>query len=44
MLDPFKVAVDHNLVVLTLATYVVGTLGLDRPTSCCARRSSSAPA
>ena len=28
MLDPFKVAVDHNLVVLTLATYVVGTLVL----------------
>jgi cytochrome c-type biogenesis protein CcsB len=28
MLDPLKVAIDHNLVVLTLATYVVGTLVL----------------
>jgi len=28
MLDPTKVAIDHNLVVLTLATYVVGTLVL----------------
>ena len=26
MLDPLKVAIDHNLVVLTLAMYVVGTL------------------
>lgn len=26
MLDPFKVAVDHALVVVTLAAYVVGTL------------------
>ena len=28
MLDPLKVAIDHNLVVFTLATYVVGTLVL----------------
>jgi cytochrome c-type biogenesis protein CcsB len=28
MLDPVKVAIDHNLVVLTLALYVVGTLVL----------------
>jgi cytochrome c-type biogenesis protein CcsB len=28
MLDPLKVAIDHDLVVLTLATYVVGTLVL----------------
>lgn len=28
MLDPLKVAIDHNLVVLTLALYVVGTLVL----------------
>lgn len=28
MLDPFKVAVDHDLVVVTLAAYVVGTLVL----------------
>ena len=28
MLDPLKVAIDHYLVVLTLATYVVGTLVL----------------
>ena len=28
MLDPLKVAIDHNLVVLGLATYVVGTLVL----------------
>jgi cytochrome c-type biogenesis protein CcsB len=28
MLDPLKVAIDHNLVVLTLAAYVVGTLVL----------------
>ena len=28
MLDPLKVAIDHNLVVVTLATYVVGTLVL----------------
>jgi cytochrome c-type biogenesis protein CcsB len=28
MLDPLKVAVDHDLVVITLATYVVGTLVL----------------
>jgi cytochrome c-type biogenesis protein CcsB len=28
MLDPLKVAIDHDLVVVTLATYVVGTLVL----------------
>jgi cytochrome c-type biogenesis protein CcsB len=28
MLDPFKVAIDHDLVVVTLAAYVVGTLVL----------------
>src|SRR5580700_3688350 len=28
MLDPLKVAIDHDLVVFTLATYVVGTLVL----------------
>jgi cytochrome c-type biogenesis protein CcsB len=28
MLDPLKVAIDHDLVVITLATYVVGTLVL----------------
>ncbi len=28
MLDPLKVAIDHGLVVFTLATYVVGTLVL----------------
>src|ERR1700735_29687 len=28
MLDPLKVAIDHNLVVVTLALYVVGTLVL----------------
>ena len=28
MLDPLKVAIDHNLVVITLTTYVVGTLVL----------------
>src|ERR1700723_3384240 len=28
MLDPLKVAIDHNLVVFTLAPYVVGTLVL----------------
>lgn len=28
MLDPLKVAIDHNLVVITLAAYVVGTLVL----------------
>src|ERR1700728_4193968 len=28
MLDPLKVAIDHDLVVLGLATYVVGTLVL----------------
>jgi cytochrome c-type biogenesis protein CcsB len=28
MLDPLKVAIDHDLVVVTLATYVIGTLVL----------------